>query len=374
MAPCSNNKLTDSLRTAVLLMLLTAVFFSGTGRAQPAPAQWMAGMPPAVPADSTWLENIQLGTVRLGTCTATFVSATGLMATSYQCAYDHVRTAWNIEDIPLAEGFYAPELFDERSVPGLVADHLLEVREADRTAPSDTIWESTAGTMVTEFRPSADTTRYLAYTYQRYSDVRVVMIPEKTIATFGDPGRTGTYPRYSLGIGFLRVYDDGGHPVLSEAYLPITGAHIRPGDPLYSIGIDETGLPRIGVGSAQGPEGNASSAPPYTTLFGLFDLHYAHGAKAPWALSEPWLESRDALDLSAQLNMAATTPCPADGSPLVNVDLEVLSIAFDDSGPRPDGRCISVVGTGILSALRGYYQATMLVAELEEEGLSDYAK
>ena len=330
-------------------------------------------MAPEATVDSTWLENIQLGAVRIGRCAATFVTGTGLLATSYECARRNVRRAWRVEHVPLEEGFYAPDLFDERRVPELFADQLIDVRELTEYAPADTMWEAEEGLMVKEVRALEDSTRFLAYTYRRYEDIRVVMMPERSVASFGGDADESTYPRYSLGFGFLRAYNRTGHPVVAETYLPLSGATVVPGQVLYSIGMNASG-PQVAVGMAEGMAYNGTWAPPSTTLFGLYDLHYSHGTGTSWELPDTWLAVRGRMDLSAQLNVAATTPCSANGEPLVNVDLEVVAISFDRAGVEENIRCIAAAGASIYAVLRWRYEADALVAELENEGLEEYVE
>ena len=359
------------LSTRLCLLMITCMAVPGMSQ-QPA-VQWAAGLDPLVEVENTWLESLQLGSVRIGRCAATFVTATGLLATSYECARRNVRPAWRVEHVPLDDGFYAPDLMYERRVPDLFADQLVDVQAATGGAPADSVWQADGGLMVTEVRAFEDSSRLVAYTWRRYEDVRVVMMPERAVARFGGDEDAGTYPRYSLGFGFLRAYDGSGHPVLTESYLPLSGAGILSGEVLYSIGAQRNG-PQIGMGAARGRPYNGTWASPFTTLFGLYDLHYSHGAGTAWELSEPWLAAGEALDLSAQLNVAATTPCAVSGAPLVNVDLEVLAISFGGVGSGEHARCIGAAGTGIFEVLRVRYEADALVAELEEEGLDEYAE
>jgi hypothetical protein len=59
---------------------------------------------------------------------------------------------------------------------------------------------------------------YWLYAYKKYTDVRLVMAPERQIAFFGGDYDNFTYPRYDLDCTFFRVYEKG-KPVNSPAYL-----------------------------------------------------------------------------------------------------------------------------------------------------------
>jgi len=358
------------LRLSTCIGVLVIALVS-TSHAQ-SPVQWTVGMHPAHPVDTTWLDNLQMGSVRIGSCSAALVTATGLLATGYECAHRHVRSAWRVEHVPLDSGFYAQDLFEERRVPALFADHLLHVSEATATALPDTTWEQDGGRFVREVRPVADSTHFLAYTYQRYDDVRVVMMPERAVATFGGDHAADIYPRYGLAFAFLRVYDAEGGPVVTEKYLPFSTADIIPGAVLYSIGFADQ-VPEISSGTAAGYAYNGTRAPPHTTLFGLYDLHYSHRTGSAWHLPAPWLAARRAMDLSTQLNAAVTAPCTPNGAPVISIDLELQGVAYDQTATAEGMRCIVVTAAGIYEALRTRYDAVPLLYELEEEGLDEYA-
>lgn len=204
-----------------------------------------------------WFEKARLGSLRLPNCSASFVSADGLVFTNHHCArgaLDAVNREG--ENLP-EEGFYAPTLADERKVPRLYVDQLVlmedvtnEVVAAFETGKTDEerIANRSAKIEELEKRYSENTGlrcnvitfynggKYSVYGYKRYNDVRVVFAPEQAVAYFGGDYDNFTYPRYDLDISFFRVYDDEGKPLKTENYFrwSVTGAH--DGEPVFVIG------------------------------------------------------------------------------------------------------------------------------------------
>jgi hypothetical protein len=68
--------------------------------------------------------------------------------------------------------------------------------------------------MVTLYQGGA----YHLYQYKRYTDVRLVMAPEKDIAFFGGDPDNFEFPRYDLDMCFFRIYADG-KPLVPEHHL-----------------------------------------------------------------------------------------------------------------------------------------------------------
>ena len=211
--------------------------------------------------DSAWLTRAQLGALRFGTyCSASFVSARGLVLTNHHCSRQNtggvLRKGENFD----STGFYAATEKDERKVPDLFVERLLSI--ADVTAEIESALKGVTGDQaIAQAREQAiegleerlgaaanDSTirvqvvtlyqgaEYSAYTYKRYDDVRLVMVPELGMGYFGGDDDNFTYPRYNLDFSIYRVYDPSGRPLATPDYFPVSKAGAAEGDPVFVVG------------------------------------------------------------------------------------------------------------------------------------------
>lgn len=144
-----------------------------------------------------------------------------------------------------------------------------------------------------------------------------------------------------------------------------------------SIPPDATFSPRIQDGVVAGYEYNGTFAPAYTTFYGLYDRHHSHVGEPEWALPDRWLPPTPTLDLSTPINFVSTNDIIGgnSGSPLVNINLEIVGLAFDGNVESMgsstfilddrSARAVSVDVRGMLESLRHVYKATRIVEELE---------
>ena len=178
-----------------------------------------------------WLDHARLSAGRLGGCTASFVSADGLVMTNNHCARGCVAGVSRQGEDLLGNGFYAQTRADERACPGGFVETLLEItdvtNEVTAAVPAGTpanraadlrdqaiqgIQNRCRGTatdlncqVVTMYRGG----QYKLYRFRRYTDVRLVFAPEVSVAFWGGDADNFTYPRHDLDVTFYRAYVNG---------------------------------------------------------------------------------------------------------------------------------------------------------------------
>ncbi len=309
--------------------------------------------------DEDWIENVRLGTLQLPQCAGALVSADGLAVTSAACLRS--LETWIR---PTDSVFVADELLQERRLAGLAVEQLVEVRKLD--SPEDPPSDALPGTR-TEIVAADDSRSLWEYTWRIYDDVRLVLIPPVEVANFGS--EEGVYPRYALDFALFRVYDESGRPLDTESYFAWSDRPPDHREKLFATAVDENGS-FTSVTVSDTFTYNGTLSPPYTTLYGMLDLHHSHGATGVWGLPAGWITGIKESDLSATLNFSVAGRCAQIGTGIVDIDMEILGIAFDHAYTGVRDRCVAVSTSGILSLLRTVFEAENIVGELAEQALS----
>ena len=208
--------------------------------------------------DEEWFRHARLGTLRIPGCTASFVSSVGLVLTNHHCARSHaVSVALEGEHI-LDDGFYARSLDEERLVNGMWADQLVDIRDitpeveaAIAGVADDAGREQMRREAINEAQERIEAEAgpghhveiisiyngalLSAYVFRRYTDLRLVLIPELKIGFFGGDPDNFTYPRHTLDIALFRVYEND-KPLEVSYYFPMSSKGVKAGDPVFVIG------------------------------------------------------------------------------------------------------------------------------------------
>jgi hypothetical protein len=204
-----------------------------------------------------WLDHARLASLRLPNCTASFVSPNGLIMTNHHCARESATAVSREGEDLLETGFFAATQEDERRVPDLYVDQLVEMsdvtnlievavaplmteetemvaREERQQAVADSAGQALG--LDCNVQPLYNGGKYSLYCYQRYDDVRLVFIPELDIGYFGGDPDNFTYPRYVLDVSFLRVYDENGDPFEPSHYYAWSRTGAAEGEAVFVIG------------------------------------------------------------------------------------------------------------------------------------------
>jgi hypothetical protein len=154
--------------------------------------------------------------------------------------------------------------------------------------------------------------------------------------------------------------------LLGEAFYQIYGDTIPP---------DATGTLRISDGIIKGYDYNGTRAPIKTTFYGSLDRYYSFDKKFPFNLPDYWQNVPPEFDLSTTFNFVSTCDIIGgnSGSPTINVNAEVVGLAFDGNMESHSGRYIytteanrtvSVSAEGMIEAIRDLYEADELASEI----------
>jgi Peptidase S46 len=212
-------------------------------------------------ADEAWFEKARLGAIRFASwCSSSFVSANGLVMTNHHCSRESALTVQKTGEDFMENGFYAAKAADERKIADLYVDQLEKI--LDITARVQAAMEKGANddeqaklgkkeqdAIIAEYKEKDGWKgleiqvvrfysggRYSLYGFKRYSDVRLVFIPELQMGYYGGDYDNFTYPRYNLDCTFFRVYDEKGKPLQTQNYFKFSTNGAQEGEAVFVVG------------------------------------------------------------------------------------------------------------------------------------------
>ena len=195
-----------------------------------------------------------------GGCTGEIVSAEGLIFTNHHCGYDAIASASSMEKNYLRDGFYARNKGEEiptnlsvqfllriEDVTKEVMDSLKGLSGADRVRKQTEVlaainkrMSDAAQNIETRVSSLFKGNQFLAFVYQRYTDVRLVGTPPESVGKFGGDTDNWEWPRHTGDFSVFRVYSsadgkpakftESNIPLKPKWYLPVSLKPLKDGD------------------------------------------------------------------------------------------------------------------------------------------------
>ena len=204
-----------------------------------------------------WLNKVRLSSVRFNNGgSGSFVSPNGLVLTNYHIVEDIVGEVSTPEKDLAKEGFVARTRAEEIKAPSLELNQLISIEDvtarvtgavkanatdveafaARRAEISAIEAESLKNTglrsdVVTLYQGG----QYNLYRYKKYTDVRLVFVPEFQAAFFGGDPDNFNFPRFNIDMALVRVYEND-QPVHPDNYFKWSTTGAKEGSLVFVTG------------------------------------------------------------------------------------------------------------------------------------------
>ncbi len=204
-----------------------------------------------------WISRVTQASARLALgCSASFVSADGLVMTNHHCANSCLDELSPKGQNWFQNGYTANSVSAEPQCPAMELDRLDSI--ADVTARMQQALGDKQGAAYSQAQKAAeagiekacvagDAThwrcdvvtlyhggRTALYRYKRYQDVRLVFAPDQNAAFFGGDPDNFNFPRYDLDLTFLRAYENG--KPAKTVYFPFDPDGPKAGELVFTSG------------------------------------------------------------------------------------------------------------------------------------------
>jgi hypothetical protein len=204
-----------------------------------------------------WLKNVRLASVRFNNGgSGSFVSSNGLVLTNYHIVEDFVTEVSTPEKDYAKQGFVARAQTDEIKIPSLELNVLMNIEDVTARVnqgvtagmPDADAFAARRASIAAIETESAKTTglrsdvvtlyqggQYSLYRYKKYTDVRLVFVPEFQAAFFGGDPDNFNFPRFNIDMALVRVYENN-QPVHPEHYFKWSTAGAKEGSLVFVTG------------------------------------------------------------------------------------------------------------------------------------------
>jgi hypothetical protein len=195
-----------------------------------------------------------------GGCTAEMVSGNGLLITNHHCGYGSIAGLSTVEHNYLDNGFWAHSMAEELPAPGLsviflqnITDVTADVNKAVGKSTGEAATKkmdafrkkledaaSEKGKYVANLKEYFNGNQYLLLVYKKYTDVRLVGTPPKSLGKFGGDTDNWMWPRHTADFSMFRVYANKDNnpseysaenvPYRPAKFLPVSAHGQKDGD------------------------------------------------------------------------------------------------------------------------------------------------
>jgi hypothetical protein len=194
-------------------------------------------------------------------CTGEIVSAQGLVFTNHHCGFDAIAKASTVEHNYLQDGFYATRKEEEIPAQGLSVQFLVkidditaQVQDSLKAYPNWADWMSHKDSVFARIGRAAvagtgyegkvfsmfKDNQFLLYTFEKYTDIRLVGTPPQSVGKFGGDTDNWEWPRHTGDFSIFRVYasadgkpsayNKNNTPLKPKYFLPISTKGVKQGD------------------------------------------------------------------------------------------------------------------------------------------------
>lgn len=195
-----------------------------------------------------------------GGCTGEIISSNGLLITNHHCGYGAIASLSSVKDNYLDNGFWAYSYKEELPAKGITAlflermeDVTDEIEKATRNKEGEKFEKryekavekikervEAEGNYEAQVKSYFEGNQYILLVYKRYTDVRLVGTPPRSLGKYGGDTDNWMWPRHTADFSMFRVYADENNepaeysdknvPFKPKKFLPISIAGVEEND------------------------------------------------------------------------------------------------------------------------------------------------